>query len=45
MKCGLKRACLVFWMSRGILFIRFPLSVEFSMLIFHILLSLLGVCW
>ena len=30
--------------ARGILFVRFPLLVEFSMLIFHILLALLNVC-
>jgi hypothetical protein len=29
----------------GILFVRFPLLVEFSVLIFHILLALLDVCW
>jgi hypothetical protein len=34
MKCALKRACLEFWMP-----------VEFSVLIFHILLALLDVCW
>jgi hypothetical protein len=45
MKCALKRACLVFWMLRGILFVRFPLLVEFLVLIFHILLALLNVCW
>jgi hypothetical protein len=28
----------------GILFVRFPLLVEFSVLIFHILLALLDVC-
>jgi hypothetical protein len=45
MKCALKRACLEFWMPVGILFARFPLLVEFSVLIFHILLALLDVCW
>jgi hypothetical protein len=30
---------------QGDLFVRFPLLVEFSMLIFHILLALLDVCW
>jgi hypothetical protein len=29
----------------GILFARFPLLVEFSVLFFHILLALLDVCW
>jgi hypothetical protein len=32
-------------MPRRILFARFPLSVEFSVLFFHILLALLNVCW
>ena len=45
MKCILKRACLEFWMLVGILFAIFPLLVEFSVLIFHILLALLDVCW
>jgi hypothetical protein len=44
MKCALKRACLEFWMPVGILFARFPLLVEFLVLIFHILLALLDVC-
>jgi hypothetical protein len=44
-KCALKRACLKFWMPVGILFARFPLLVEFSVLFFHILLALLDVCW
>ena len=30
---------------QGDLFVRFPLLVEFSVLIFHILLALLDVCW
>jgi hypothetical protein len=29
----------------GILFARFPLLVEFSVLIFHIFLALFDVCW
>jgi hypothetical protein len=45
MKCALKRACLEFWMPVGILFARFPLLVECLVLIFHILLALLDVCW
>jgi hypothetical protein len=32
-------------MPVGILFARFLLLVEFSVLIFHILLALLDVCW
>jgi hypothetical protein len=32
-------------MPMGILFARFPLLVQFSVLIFHILLALLDVCW
>jgi hypothetical protein len=40
-----KRACLKFWMPVGILFARFSLFVEFSVLIFHILLALLDVYW
>jgi hypothetical protein len=32
-------------MPVGILFARFPLFIEFSVLIFHILLVLLDVCW
>jgi hypothetical protein len=34
MKCTLKRTYLGFWMPRGILFVGFPLLVEFSILIF-----------
>jgi hypothetical protein len=45
MKCASKRACLEFWMPVGILFARFPLLVEFLVLIFHILVALLDVCW
>jgi hypothetical protein len=45
MKCALKRACLGFLMPRGILFVKFLLLVKFSVLIFHILLTLLYVCW
>ena len=45
MKCALKRAFLGFWMPRGILFVGFPLWSSFFLLIFHILLSLLDVCW
>jgi hypothetical protein len=45
MKRALKRACPRFWMLRGVLFVRFPLLVKFSVLIFHILLALLDVCW
>jgi hypothetical protein len=45
MKCTLKRTYLGFWMPRGILFVGFPLLVEFSILIFHILLAILDVCW
>jgi hypothetical protein len=44
-KCTFKRACLGFWMPVGILFARFPPLVEFLVLIFHILLALLNVCW
>jgi hypothetical protein len=32
-------------MPVGIFFARFPLLVEFLVLIFHILLGLLDVCW
>jgi hypothetical protein len=38
-----KRAYLRFFMPRGILFVKFPLLVEFSVLIFHVLLALLDV--
>jgi hypothetical protein len=41
----LKRAFLGFWILMGILFARFPLLVEFLVLIFHILLALVDVCW
>jgi hypothetical protein len=40
-----KRTFLRFWVPRGILFIGFPPLVEFLVLIFHILLALLDVCW
>jgi hypothetical protein len=40
-----KRACLRFWMLVGILFVRFPLLFEFSVLTFHTLLAHLDVCW
>jgi hypothetical protein len=40
-----KKACLEFWMPVGILFARVSLLVEFSVLIFHILMALLDVCW
>jgi hypothetical protein len=40
-----KKACLEFWMPMGILFARVSLLVEFSVLIFHILMALLDVCW
>jgi hypothetical protein len=45
MKCSSKKACFGFWMPRGSLFVGFPLLVELSVLIFHILLALLDVCW
>jgi hypothetical protein len=38
-----KRAFLEFWMLRGILFVTFPLLVEFFKLILHTLLALLDV--
>jgi hypothetical protein len=31
--------------AHGILFVRFPLLFEFLVLIFHIILALLDVCW
>ena len=43
-KVRFKRVCLRFWMPVGILFARFPVLVEFLVLIFHILLALLDVC-
>jgi hypothetical protein len=43
MKCALKRAFLEFWMLRGIMYVGFPLLVEFFELILHILLALLDV--
>jgi hypothetical protein len=43
-KVCFKRVCLRFWMPVGILFARFPVLVEFLVLIFHILLALLDVC-
>jgi hypothetical protein len=43
MKCALKRAFLEFWMLKGILFVAFPLLVEFFKLILHTLLALLDV--
>jgi hypothetical protein len=43
MKCALKRAFLEFWMLMGILFVAFPLLVEFFKLILHTLLALLNV--
>jgi hypothetical protein len=43
MKCALKRAFLEFCMLKGILFVQFPILVEFFKLILHTLLSLLDV--